>query len=432
MKLPRRLAFLLLLSLSGRLAAQSMPVRRFTVQDGLAQSQITSMLQDHRGFLWIGTQAGLSRWDGIHFQTWTKEEGLPDDVVTALALGAGDTLWIGTDSGALARFSSGFPGQSLSTLRNGSAKVNALLNLSEWQLVLGSERGLFVLDEAGSETRLLEEEILLLLKGKNGTFWAVGKHNAHQFGPEIEEKTSLFLPTEPVTVFPGRQARILLADGRILDLASGSVLDEKLPALPAPTAVAGLPGETLWIGTHSALFRKRPESPVERVELNISHSILDIRCLLLDREGDLWIGSWGSGLIQIPPGDMRVWTRATGFPSSTVWDFCEDPEGRIWMATEDAGAVVWNGKEILPEISRNSGLRSNRVLSLAADNRGNIWVGSDDGLLYRPTSGKPVLLGKKDGLPDTFIRDLAFDSSGRIWVATSGGLLCLDKDEQHA
>jgi len=417
---------LVLLWLPAQLGAQGRPVRRFTVQDGLAQSQVTSMIQDDSGFLWIGTQAGLSRWDGMRFITWTADDGLPDDVVTTLALGKNNSLWIGTDSGAVARLVNGFPGRSLSTAWRAGAPVHALLPRNDGRLLIASKNGLFLLDD-GRAAQLLNEEVLFLVASAGEQVWAVGERHFWKLGRGLEPGEPRPLEEAVQTVLPGARSLVLLEDGRVLDLSTGEYDRLRLPQVPPTTALAGRPDGTLWIGTRSGLYRRTEDAPLEMVELNVALSVLDVRCLLLDREGDVWVGSWGGGLIEIPPGDMRVWTRATGFPSSTVWDFCEDSSSRIWMATGDAGAVVWDGIHAKTCVSIHSGLRSNRVLSLAAGSGGDLWVGTDDGLFYQPASGRGKLLGINDGLPDGFIRDLVFDTKGRLWVATSGGLACREE-----
>lgn len=410
----------------GQLAAQGMPVRRFTVQDGLAQSQVTAMIQDSRGFLWVGTQAGLSRWDGMRFRTWTSTEGLPDDLVTALAVDDSDKLWIGTDSGAVARLSSSFSDPLPHLVWKGEAPVKALLPLPDGLVFLGSERGLFLVGKA--ERQLLSESIAALVRREDGRIWVLGEKTARVFSPEGRELQSFQLPGNLLLAcFIGRPG-VLLKDGTLRGLRDLQAIEMELPGNLSPTALAGESDSNLWIGTESGLYRRSARGGIEQVDLDISLSGLNVRCLLIDREGDLWIGSWGGGLIEIPPGDMRVWTRSTAFPSSTVWAFAQDRKGRLWMATDDAGAVSWT-EEGLGEVL--SGFPSDRVLSLAAGPHGDLWVGTDEGLFHRPSSGYGKPPNEVEGPPNSFIRDLLYDSRGRLWVATSGGLGCLDSGIWH-
>ena len=216
-------------------------------------------------------------------------------------------------------------------------------------------------------------------------------------------------------------------------------------------------GKGLWIGTTTGLWHKKDNRRVVKVELLPRPAVLEVTDLLEDREGNIWVGTWGGGVFQIPPTSWTHFTRETGFPAQSAWSFSEDSQGCVWMATTDAGVISWCGDHWGKRLTVANGLPSPTVYSIAHDEGGALWLGTTAGicrvrdedvrcweeergplaasiLTLLPARGGGMWVGteaglgrwngaswqfweSEQGLPGTAVRSLAEDSAGRLWMA---------------
>ncbi len=402
--------------------AQGVSAVRFTVQEGLAQSQVTTLLQDRTGFLWIGTQGGLSRYDGDRFRTWTTAEGLPDDVVTALADDGKGHLWVGTDSGAVAlRTVGGFhvigaPGGS------GAGAILALDALDGETVLAGTAGAMFRLSRNGEAGRVLDGGVQRFVRTARGA-WAVGGDGVWPLGPDGRPGERIPLPAAVTAAgSAGDDVLLALADGTVWSVAGGGPSGIASPPGETVTALTVAGDGTVWMGTHRGLWRHRPGGRTEPVALAVDRIRIDVSRLFADVEGDLWIGTWGQGLIRLPPGEPTLFTPVTGLPANTVWAMDDDAAGCVWMATGEAGVVSWCGDRWGPALDSHSGLPSDLALTVRVTRDGSLWIGTDRGLVRRRPGGRLSRWDAGSGLPNPVVRDLAEDREGRLWVATSDGL----------
>jgi len=412
----------LALAFAAPAVAQSVSIVRFTVREGLAQSQISTLLQDRDGFLWVGTQGGLSRYDGSRFVTWTAAEGLPDDVVTALAEDREGRVWIGTDSGAVAVRTPGGIRTVARLGKPGSGAVRALTLTGASGVLAGSEAGMFLVTLEGAVSHLSRDPVRAFVRSGART-WAVGRNEARIVGPRGETGERV-KPPAPITAATAREGDLLLAleDGTIWSSAANEPTGIALPDRTNATAIVAAEDGSLWIGTARGLWRHRSGGTTESVPLAVSRLRIDVRRLLVDGEGNLWIGTWGQGLICVPPGAPTLFTPETGLPANTVWSLDQAADGCVWMATGGAGAVSWCRDRWGPALDARSGLPSDMALTVRAARDGSVWIGTDRGLVRRAPDGRLRRWDDRNGLPHRVAREIAEDAEGRIWVATSDGL----------
>ena len=203
--------------------------------------------------------------------------------------------------------------------------------------------------------------------------------------------------------------------------------------VPAPTAsgisLAGVwvnslvedRDHALWIATNDAGVVRLHE----RVAVNFGFSdglpSMHVRCALLDRRGDLWVGT-DEGLARWLPrdGKFRAWQTAQGLATDDVHDLCEAGDGTIWIAGEGARVSLWDGSALSSKTLSSLPSRTS-VHALCAGQDGSVWVGTTSGLVH-VTDGKEVLLTESDGLSDNFVECLAESRDGTLWVGTRDGL----------
>lgn len=145
----------------------------------------------------------------------------------------------------------------------------------------------------------------------------------------------------------------------------------------------------------------------------------NIRALLADREGDLWIGTTGGGVSRLKNGEFSTYTTKDGLSNEVILALFEDSKGNIWIGTDGGGADVWKeGKFTV--YSTSNGLAANSVYCFAEDSSGGLWIGTDNGV-SRLQGARFRTYSTSDGLPSNNVRNLYFDREGDLWIGTNGG-----------
>ena len=371
------------------------------IQDGLFRGTPQTITQTADGYLWIGTEAGLVRFDGISFVPWSPPNGeaLPSSRIHSL-LGTSDgSLWIGTSRG-LARWSKG----ELFTFHGEPAFVEAIVQDSEGKVwmtrsqVRDEEGGLC--EVAGSALRCHGSEDGIpfayaqpLFNDARGNLW-IGSSVGVCRWKSGDAKTYIVKALMRVQGLAGVSA---IAPGN-----DGSVL-------------AGMRQQGKRLGLqelHEGIWRDYILPGLDGPEMHVS-------TLLRDREGDLWIGTANNGLYRVHAGQADHFGSADGLSSDAVQGLYEDHEGDLWVATSrgidrfrDARVVSYSIRE---------GLTSEDVDSVLASRDGTVWIGNLDALdvlRHEKFNG----IGRQKGLPGTLITSLFEDQSGRVWIGVDSGL----------
>ncbi len=405
---------------AGPAGAQWVATHQYSVRNGLAQSQVTCITQDGHGYLWAGTQGGLSRFDGIRFEEYTTTTGLPDNIVTALAPSA-HGVWIGTDVGLLARFEQGRieraegPPDLHGTGITGLSVVDA-------GLLVASRQGLF-LGTPGSFRKILEEPIGRLVRTDETTVWAIGD----EIWAITEDARTERIPlgrsfSNPVAVARAAGHTWAVSDDAVLV----PILEEDLPGtrLDVSGTVTDMirsPFGGLLVATDTGLWHRDPKGHLRRIQLSPAPRRHRVVCLYGDREKNLWVGTSGEGLFQRPPSAITVYTRESGLKGTMAWSFAQTDDGCIWMATNEGGVQSWCDDRWGRSLGVGDGLPSPEVLVLAADREGGLWIGTRNGLARR-AGGHLQTWERDDGLPILDIRGISQDSAGNTWVCGDGGI----------
>lgn len=415
---------MLILLLSAFAPGQWTPKRHFTIQDGLAQSQVTALVQDAHGYLWAATHGGVCRYDGQRFATYTTRDGLPDDVVGALAADASGGLWMGTDSGSLAYWD-GYEIQSHPGPESGRVNsVTGLGLLPNGGLLVGTVWGLW---RRSGETYepLLDVPVQRIVPDPAGGAWVVAdKPYLCRDGDcrpvPLPSDTGLgtlstLAPFEGGFWVADRAGKLAyVKDGKALRVLSTSV-EEARSILPASM-------DEIWVGGFNGLWRCDGAGRCGLQTLQATESRLRIGALLRDHEGNLWIGSWGNGLFQQPARAFTIFDLESGLKSSTIWNLVEDREGCIWMASNTSGVFCWCEGTWGRRLSIADGLPADRVVSLLLTPRDALWMGTNRGVAYWDRKNRVRTWSAWDGAPQDMVTSLVLDRHGGLWAGTMGGL----------
>jgi len=402
----------------------------WTQQHGLPQDTIRAIAQTADGYLWLGTDEGLARFDGYEFVSFSKIDGdLPSNSITALAATADGSLWIGTPNG-LAQYhdrrfrvytvKQGLPDNSITALypdQEGALWMVAGLFLSRYQ------NGKF--SNYKPEVDFPVTSVRAICEDRHHDLWVAGfsrvvKLSGGKFVTVMEPGSLQDLVV--LSIISDRDGNLWIGGNQgILERKSGGEtrLYTQRDGLPdgSVRSVWQDRDGNLWAGTNNGLARlENGRFVVSRAgggEADL------VRCLFEDREGNLWVGS-NSGLMRLRSDVFTVYGEAEGLPSSEPNSVFQDRSGRIWVGFHDSGLMLFEGGQRRLFTTRD-GLPDNDVYQIREARNGDLLVATRGGLArmegtrFRnfPT---PDPLGRKG------LFDALEDRQGRLWLATPGGL----------
>ena len=367
--------------------------RAWTPENSALRSIVRAVAQTTDGYLWLGTDTGLIRFDGVQMFPWTPPHGqeLPGATVWAL-LGARDgSLWIGT-TGGLASWKNG---QLTQYSALSGFFVSNLLEDGEGNLWAAggwgdnSQKGRLCAIRNGAATCYgddgsLGDGISSLYEDAAGGLWVVAATGLWHWnpGPPVRYTAAnqqLFTKRENSSTL------VFAEGGNIRQIAGGKITDYPLPGAP-------------------------------------SH--LDASRILRDRHGGLWIGT-AHGLLYSYQDRTRLITHSDGLSSSLVQQLFEDHEGTIWVCT--SGGLDSFRELPLASLSTAEGLSSSAIRGVLAASDGSIWIGTADGLDRWKDGRMTIYRTRTDpGLPGDGIGTLFEDERGRIWVEAFTGVAILE------
>src|ERR1044072_3839483 len=357
------------------------------VRDGFTRESIQAIAQTPDGYLWLGTESGLLRFDRMRNVPWQPPSGqqLPSNIIMSLPAARDGSLWIGTSKG-LARWKDG--------------------NLTQY-------------------TELAGRYIFKIIEDHEGTIWASGITITTGRLCAIQN-SSVHCDGDDGSL--GRGAFTLFEDSK-RNLWVG-VKDGLWRFRPGPPQFYPLPGElngiqaigedldgTLLIGWNGGIHRFL-DGKTETYSLTGVTGPFTARRILRDRDGGLWIGTSNRGLVHAHGGKADVYGSAEGLSADNIYALFEDRENNVWVATVNGldrfhdFAVVTFGK--------NEGLVDSIVWSVLAAKDGSVWVGTFAGL-NRWSKGSFAPFGRDGKVNGLIPHSLFQDDNGQIWASTPAG-----------
>jgi signal transduction histidine kinase/ligand-binding sensor domain-containing protein/CheY-like chemotaxis protein len=366
----------------------------YQIEDGLPQNSVQAILQSRDGYLWLGTQAGLARFDGVRFTVFDRSS-VPEfhrENVHALAEDAAGTLWIATDAGLL------------------SYRKNRFSRM-------------------GTADGLPSELIRSLLTARNGTLW-VGTDagicrikNGRLEQPVVLPGSADFSATR---INQTRDGSIWLSSNVGLYHYANGLLERFGVEQGLPADVVYVLHEdrrgVKWVGTFRGLARMEGGRAVRApmpVDGDAVHAIWE------DLEGSIWLGLERRGVVRMHDGVAELYGKAEGLAGNYVLDFREDMQGNVWVATFDAGLICLR-QTAFSGFGLREGLPADDVQAILQTTSGEIWIGTNGAGLARISNGSVSTFTTRNGLPDDIIMTLVEDPAGGLWVGTPRGLCRID------
>ncbi|HTS31803.1 MAG TPA: two-component regulator propeller domain-containing protein [Bryobacteraceae bacterium] len=356
------------------------------VRDGFVKGVISSLAQTSDGYLWLGTEFGLERFDGVRAAAWNPPPGqhLPSARIFSMLAARDGTLWIGTSNG-LASWKDGrltqYPelaGQAIRAAiledRDGTIWAGGLASSSAGKLCAFRQAAVQCYGEDGT----LDGGVTALYEDHERNLWVGVRNGLFRWKPG---PPAFYPATAPAANGGGIQGIAESGDGALLfGSASGTrrVTQDQTEAYPLP-------------GTRQQVTALR---------------------LLRDGDGSLWIGTSDAGLAHVHSGRTDVFAQAGGLSGDFVTALFIDREGTLWVATD--GGLDRFREFAVPTLSLGQGLSNASILSVLAARDGSVWLSTRRGL-NRWSSGQISVFGLLHG---AYAGSMFQDSRGRIWAST--------------
>jgi signal transduction histidine kinase/ligand-binding sensor domain-containing protein/CheY-like chemotaxis protein/HPt (histidine-containing phosphotransfer) domain-containing protein len=405
--------------------------------DGLPQSSALTITRTPDGYLWIGTQEGLARFDGARFVVFDRnnEPALTSNLILVLYTDRAGTLWVGTQDG-------------LTVLQNGQFKsynavaglahvrIQTIIEDSKHRLWVGTDKGLVEVDHGsgrvfGTTDGLRDASIRALLEDRSGMIWvATATGGLHRY----DGRTFESMPLDP-----GRAVNLVSSmyedhDGTLwfgtetgeLYRKAGAHFDLVAPPGRLGSAVRTLTRDrdgNLWIATYGRGLVRLRDGVFSAADADYVVS-KDLRALYEDNEGSLWIGSSDNGLLRLRDGKFMPLGIPEGLQGNVTWSITPRAAGGVWVGT-DAGVSRYVGSTF-GHITSPHGFETVRVRSLLEDRNGVLWVGTDGAGIYARDGNHVTVFNRHNGLSGNSVKAINEDRRGRIWVGTEVGLDVID------
>ena len=365
-------------------------------RNGFLNGAVYAITQTPDGYLWLGTQSGVVRFDGARAVPLALPPGqqLPSTAVTSLLAAHDGTLWIGTFDG-------------LASWKNGRLTIypalaqRSVIALFEdrdgtmWAGGFGGPTGELCAIRGGRTTCFGEDGrfgavVTSLYEDSHGNLWAAAATGLWRWNPGPPARfPSARIPSFQAFTQGDGDSGVIVALDSVRQIVGGKLIDYPLPGAPLPLTAAHL---------------------------------------LRDRDGGLWIGTNAHGLVHSYQGKTSVFAHSDGLSGDRVIALFEDHEGTIWVATSDG--LDQFRESTVGALSVREQLSSATATSILAARDGSIWIGTEDGL-NRWKQGRITVYRKRThpGMPDDAIQSLFEDERGRIWVSGYRGLAVLEGEK---
>jgi ligand-binding sensor domain-containing protein/serine phosphatase RsbU (regulator of sigma subunit) len=383
--------------------SQDYNYRNFNTEDGLPQSFIYSVVQDDKGYLWVGTGNGLSRFNGFEFENFTVADSLADNFITC-GISVGECLWFGHMNGRLSYFD-GRKFQKINAPQSSHGPVTHMAVSPDGSIWASTYSGIFY--------KLDREEATVSQKS---------------FTEQVSVVTFAFINSEELIV--GTNAGLLYCrlngSGEIEIIRTIIEIPEsRISGIQKDKETSVYFIATENDGIYNLLFGKNKVSVSEIVidPDNTSH-LSGIQDIFQDSKSDIWIASFGAGLIKLKYSlsaglsGTGIFNKPSGFPSDNIKTVFEDREGNIWSGNYGDGLTMVTPKTF-SVYTFNNPLFGNNIFSICFNGEFK-WVGTENGLIKTDVNTGEVirLYDFQSGLPKDTVTSLYCSENEDIWIGT--------------
>jgi ligand-binding sensor domain-containing protein/two-component sensor histidine kinase len=428
----RAVIFVLTL-LSAKLNAQQYVFKQYTIDDGLAQSQVRAIAQGEKGYLWVGTASGLSRFNGREFFNYSTNDGLVDMQVNAIFKSKTKGMWVVTNKGITL-----FNDKKISQIDATSlVEGNNIFDADEdyennlWLAVY--KKGIVFLPKGNLKNAktfdLPDNSVGSVFVSKNKDVLAWGSaiplyvFNTIKkgFEPVIYDNEEVLIKD----VFQySKDSLFILSENDVFLFSNKKLIPlTNNYSMPKSLVISSMfvdNDKSIWLSTKQGTYRLRDNGTTTHFNKNNGLPFEDAKIVFQDKEDNIWIGTDGGGLLKFySKQEFVTFKKADGLPSEQIMSIVQRGK-EIWFSTYTEGVFKKEGENYY-HYTTNNGLPNNTVWASAIDKTGNIWLGTSSGL--SKFNGKRFEnFFIEDGLPSDRVTALFEDKQSRLWIGCKDGI----------
>lgn len=413
---------------------QQYQFKNYSVGDGLAQSQVYSIIEDQKGYIWMGTRGGgISRYDGFNFTTFTTKDGLVSNYIWTLFEDSQGRIWIGTSNGI-----SLFDNNSF--YNYGAKGVDQLITsviteTKEHEILIGTNVGVLQFQDSifapyPVSNIKIKNAVSALYVDKQASVWMGSDNGIHVLSGK---KTKHFNRRKGLNsnliraiaqdqngdtwVGTYGQGVNLIRDNKVTNLNSLLQLDKTV----ITSLFCDSKGQT-WISTiEKGICKFNPSDSTvvfltERKGLANNHT----RVITEDRWGNYWMGTSGGGVSKYKGQQFEYFSKSNGLAGNYIYALDFDLEGRMWVSTSGLGVTMVDSNRYT-HYAQDSGFADVKVKAIHQGIDGLVWFGTEGQGLYYFDGDTFGNINSTSGLTGNWVKDIEEDDDGNLWVATAGG-----------
>jgi ligand-binding sensor domain-containing protein/serine phosphatase RsbU (regulator of sigma subunit) len=397
-----RIIVLCLLASFTSLHAQQYYFDRYSVSEGLAQSTVYAVIQDRNDNYWLGTQAGVSLFDGVEFRNFTAEDGIAENGVRSIFEDENGCIWFGHDKGGISRYN----GNDFEVFQDAAlhltSNITSIVQDTTGNLwFTSSQSGAAVIYNPEAPIDKLSFEMFMSSRLADRVF-----------GSLLSDDGSLYFITDPVV-------KVFNRDSTRFD----NLVFNGIPRYFATTSILKDRKENFWFGTyHGGLFKYIPDEDDARMYDLIKLGMTSnwISALFEDRYGNIWVGTWGGGIARIDTNDeVTVFDNRNGLPGGKIWQIMEDKEGNVLIGTHENGLCAFKG-DYFVSFFEQDGLINQQVWAIEQVQNGEFWIGTNQGVSILDFSTGTARMKDFSHLEGDRVRFIEEDNKGNIWISAEG------------
>lgn len=417
--------------------AQKLPFQNYGVEKGLIQSQVQCFTQDNQRHIWVGTYGGLDRFDGSTFKHFSKADGLNSNGITSLYSARNGYIWAGTFKGISCYNGYSFTNYAIEN-KPGSFSFSAITeddNGAIW--AFGFNKGLFVLKNNQFSKAALPVANAIptaLFRNTQGqlivNFHKLGIYTyANNAWRKTADADFLTEGEFIVGLTAASGSYYALTNKKMLVSFSGNnTLGRQQVKADNFGALCSDNKGNIWIGTNKGILVYKSYDLSKFQTYNAASGLSDnfIADIYRDAEDNMWIGTDGDGVFKFSGGRFSRFDNSNGLPGNIVMGIVNGESKQLYLGTREGGLVRYNPDDGKLTTLDYSPLSKTGINCMAADNKGNILIGTlDDALLkYNGSSFKKIKIKQ----PHPLLINSIIPDKDKTWLATSSGCYYLAGD----
>lgn len=410
--------------------AQRFAFINYSLAEGLPQSQVSAIVEDQDGYLWVGTLGGLARFNGSSFVNFSSENGLLNNRITSLQY-MNNELWIGHEGGVSRAKNGKFTSWSF-TSENKNTNVSQILYFENQLVVATNGCGLFTLQKdklvkvsglKNDQERIRDLEVFnhkLYIATKEGVFYTSDLRQFFEKNPAgaVINASGFTLANNEMFVTSFDEG-IFKLDAESNKLSLWAKAHDEM----APRSSIFTKNKQLWSYSRQGILIHYSGTNYKVLDESKGLPINAISFLFEDQNGSIWIGTEGKGLLRFPGEQFNYFKIQNGIQSELITASLQVNKDTYLFGTFDKGVIHYSKKT--KKFSPIQ-MESNTVWALTKDEFGTIWAGTEVGL-EKIVGNKAIAFTKEDGAPGSKVSTFFKEKNDKIWVGGSEGISIIEK-----